>query len=247
MKKTLIILILLVATAMSVTTTARAQETATAVIALNDSLSVQVREITRDEYDTRRQASAHLQHKPYKAVTDFDSAVQMLGGRLKETGRTEDGVDYDTCCYELTFTDGTTLRLDADYTFMAWFPQLQILFFEGGHSSQYMFDLRDGSSVAGNPFHHAISPDKKWRINGFHDGQDTLLRFLEKWNYAEEKYEIVDYFIDYDNPEFGYSGNYFWTDNDTAIFTNFGGMEVEHISEDTEFYELTIIENTSRP
>jgi hypothetical protein len=222
-------------------------------ITLSDSLSVRLRQITREEYETRKQASVHLRHKPYKVVKDLKKAQKMLRRRLKVIEMKEEGAEYGWQEYEITFKDGTKEHLDADYSFIAWFPQLEIILFEGGHTSDQPFDLNHiRSKVAftddfpysvriGNPYCHSISPDRRWRINGFHPGQDCELRFLEKWDKSKKRYEYAGYFVDYKNHGLCYSGNYFWTDSNTAIFTNLGGAENEY-SEHTKFYELEIIE-----
>lgn len=229
------------------------------VIALNDSLSVRLRRIARREYAARRAAAAHLRPEPYEVVTNIAEAERMLGGRLSVIEKKSD--DYTFHDYEITFNDGTKKYLGfGDYGFIAYFPGQETLLFEGGHTSDQPFDLNDSQAEVsfigddfpynvrtGNPYYHVASPDRRWRINGFHDGQDTLLRFLETWNAAKGKYEYVGYIVDYgNNIQLGYNGNWFWTDNNTVIFTNSGGGEDEYF-ESTDFYEMTIIENNPRP
>jgi hypothetical protein len=92
-------------------------------IKLSDSLSVKLRQITREEYETRKQASAHLRHKPYKVVKDLKEAQKMLGKWLKVFDMKEEGAESGWREYEITFKDGTKEHLDADYSFIAYFPQ----------------------------------------------------------------------------------------------------------------------------
>jgi hypothetical protein len=184
----------------------------------------------------------------------------MLRKRLKVIEMKEEGAESGWQEYEITFKDGTKKHLDADYGFIAWYPQLEILLFEGGHASDQPFDLNDSRSEVtfpedfpynvriGNPYYHSVSPDSRWRINGFHDGQDCAVHFLEKWNKSKEKYEIIGWLYGYDNRlynhyifDFCYAGNWFWTSRNTAIFTNLGDAENEYF-ENTKFYEMEIIE-----
>ncbi len=51
-------------------------------IPLDDSFSIRLREIPREEYTARREEAAHLQPEPYKMVTG-DQARSMLAGRVR--------------------------------------------------------------------------------------------------------------------------------------------------------------------
>ena len=222
---------------------------------LNDNCTIRLKQITKEKYIAQKEQSEHLQHKPYDAITDVHKAQKMLRKRFKVIGRKEEGADFDYSKYEITFRDKTKEHLDIEYGFIAYFPQLEILLFEGGHTTEHMFDLNNSNSLItfeenfpeyiriGNPYRHSISPDKQFRINGFHDGQDCVLYFLEKWNKLKKRYEFIGYFPHYSNSSFSfcYVGNWFWTGKNKVIFTNLGGGENEY-NEYTEFYELEIIE-----
>ena len=216
---------------------------------LNDFYSIRLKQISESEYTTKKQQSENLQHKPYEVITDFAEAQKILGDRLKEIEVYEKEQDYRYNAIEITFKDGVKKRLsEYDYYFTAYFPQLEILLFEGGHQSDQPFDLNNSNYAVtitddfpyhiriGNPYSHRVSPDKQLRINGFHDGQDCLYRFLEKWNKSTKKYEFVGFLWGTESIwDLCWVFECFWTSNNKVIFSNF--------SRGKEYYEVTFIEN----
>lgn len=219
---------------------------------LNNFYSSKLRQISEEEYTNRKKESEHLRHKPYEVVSDIGEAQKMLGKRLKTFDIKEEDTDFSYREYEITFKDGTKKRLDSDYSFVAYFPQLEILLFEGGHGSDQPFDLNNSNDGVtfmdfphrikiGNPFDHIISPNKLFRINGFFDGQDCLLRFLEKWNKPNKKYEFINWLWGENNIyEFCYATDCFWINNNTVLFKSV--CRDDYCS----YYEIEFIENVSR-
>lgn len=199
---------------------AQEEQYSTREIHLSDSITIRVNQITHDEYETQKKASVPLHNQPYEIITDFDKMAKMLDGKLKialdEYGRV----------YEIIFNDGDTIQIDAEGDYKAYYPQLGILIFEGGHTTDIVFDLNSRDFMQGNPSYYATSPDTKLRINGEDDGQETLMRFLEQWNPTEKRYEFVNWLFgeehiyDYENR---YIYQCCWTSNTTAIYENFGG------------------------
>jgi len=221
---------------------------------LNDNFTIRLKQITKEKYIAQKEQSEHLQHKPYDAITDVHKAQKMLRKRFKVIERKEEGADFDYSKYEITFRDKTKEHLDIEYGFIAYFPQLEILLFGGGHSTEHMFDLNNSNSLItfeenfpeyiriGNPYRHSISPDKQLRINGFHDGQDCIHYFLEKWNKSKKQYEFINYFYSsHSSMSICYAENWYWTEKNKVIFTIFAGGKDEYF-EYTEFYEIEIIE-----
>jgi hypothetical protein len=158
----------------------------------------------------------------------------------------EEDFDYGNREYEITFKDGAKKRLAVEYDFRAYFPELEILLFDGGHGGDQPFDLNNSSDAVtfgdgypyhiriGSPYHHVVSPDKQLWINGFHDGQDCMMRFLEKWNKTNKKYEVVGWFYDLaDLPfNFCYTDDWFWINNNKVLFKSLW-----------DYYEMELIEN----
>jgi hypothetical protein len=225
---------------------------------LNDIYYIKLRHIPPSEYTARKTASEHLRHKSYKAITDIAQAQKMLGKRFRKV-EVQDYDKYNERKYtynelEITFKDGAKKRLDADYSFVAYYPQLDILLFEGGHSSDQPFDLNNSNNAVtftadypyhiriGNPHYHIVSPNRQLRINGFHDGQDCAMYFLEKWNKSKKKYEFVGYFNRSEEPvrNFCWTTNWFWTSNSKVLFSN--GFSDEY----ARYYEMEIIEKQNK-
>ncbi|MDR2145641.1 MAG: hypothetical protein LBE91_04170, partial [Tannerella sp.] len=140
-------------------------------INLNSLYSIRIRQIPESEYTDQKQKSEHLRHKPYKVISDFAKARKMLGKRLKMIETIENEVRYDK---EITFKDKTKLRLTWEYSFIAYYPELNILLLEvdAGSPGDYPLDLNGSadSAIAGNPQYHAVSPDRQLRINGYYPG-----------------------------------------------------------------------------
>ena len=193
-------------------------------IRLNDSLSVAIRQITQEEHDTRKQASAHLQQKPYKVIKEYEKTRWKLGKRLKMVTTDE---EYDTRELEITFKDGTKRRLNYDARtiedyFFAYYPKLDVVVLLGEADGDYPVDLNDSSNkhFVGDPAHHYPSPDRTLRITGFYPGgaADAVMWFFEKWNKREKKYVHISDWWENNMDEYYYAEGWFWTDNDTILF-----------------------------
>jgi hypothetical protein len=217
-------------------------------IKLNDFYSILLKQISESEYTAKKQQSEHLQHYPYEVITDFSEAQKLLGNKLKVIEVYDKGQDYRYNVIEITFKNGTKKRLVEEYDFWAYFPELEILLFDGGHGGDQPFDLNNSSDAVtftddfpyhiriGSPYSHRISPDKQLRINGFHDGQDCLYRFLEKWNKSTKKYEFLGYLWGTESIwDLCWVFDCFWTSNNKVIFSN--------ISRGKKYYEAMFIEN----
>ena len=236
MKKSLIILAAMLALPFAALRAQTEDEQETVEFQLNDQYSVKLRQISESEYTARKNESEHLRHKPYEVITDLQEAQKMLGRKMEIIETQYD--EWKSVEFELTFKDGTKRRLDGEYRFEAYFPELNVLLFTGGHESDAPIDLNDSRSIdmniTGNPYRHAVSPDKQLRITGSFGGHESINYWLEKWNPEKKKYE---FFALFDDVLFYLSRNWFWTSNNTALF-QYGWEEYE----DVGYYEMEIIE-----
>jgi hypothetical protein len=192
---------------------------------LDNRYSTKLREISESEYTIRKNESEHLRHKPYKVITDFKEVQKMLGRKMKiievEGGEKIYGEGVKYMKLEITFKDRTKRREDWTYEsiFKAYFPELNILLLESDGDMEYQFDLNGSSDddIKGNPFNHAVSPDKQLRINGYFPGSaaEDNDYWLEEWNPKKKRYEFVAYF---ERDFFYYSRDWFWTSNNTVLF-----------------------------
>lgn len=207
----------------------------------NDTYSIELKKISEEEYAAQKKKSEHLRHEPYKVVENIDKAQKMLGKRLKVIDIKEEGTDYTLREYEITFKDGTKERLDEEFGFVAYFPQLEMLLFEGGHTTDHPLDLNNSYNgvtftddypyniIIGNPYYHVVSPDKQLRINGLFDGQDCVMWFLEKWNKQRKSYEYLCALIDEEHLyNFCYASDWFWINNEKVLFKSDYGGEHRH-------------------
>ena len=241
MKNSLIILAAMLALPFAALRAQTEDEQETVEFQPNDQYSISARKISASEYYARKNESEHLRHKPYKVITDSQEAQKRLGRKIKliEVQEWENIKYFDT---EITFKDGTKRRVDRTFAigFRAYFPELNILLYEGEALGDYMIDLNDSRSIdmhtTGNPYNHAVSPDKQLRINGYYIGgaSEGSEYWLEKWNPKKKQYEFVR---DFEGDVFYLSRNWFWTSNSTALF-QYGWWE-----KSAEFYEMEIIIN----
>jgi hypothetical protein len=214
-------------------------------IKLNDFYSIRLKQICESEYNARKEASKHLQHEPYEVITNIAEAKRMLGERFKTIEI--DNYDQDgyyifppSTPYQINFNNDTQLTLhEWDCGFVAYFPELEVLLFEGGHSSDMPFDLNHSADDyndfwghhAGNPHYHAVSPDKQLRINGRYDGQECVVYFIEKWNPNKKQYNFIGNLTS-DSFWFCYAGDWLWTSSGKVLFKS---------GYNSYYYELELI------
>ena len=210
-------------------------------IKLNDSFSFQSKLITVEEYTARKEQSAHLRHKPYKAITDVVKAKKMLGRRLKVIDKKWDDGNGNNGSYrehEITLKNGNKKHLDFEFEFVAYYPELKILLFDtpGGYYSVNFNNNLIESSLS--PEYHSVSPNKRLRINAVcpdNLAKEDFTYFIEKWNNSRKEYEhIGDLFSLWgDNIECS------WTDDYNVLCTYIPAHKTE---EDRIFFEIKIIE-----
>lgn len=212
---------------------------------------IKLRQITKDKYTEWQIESEHLRNKPYKVVSDIAATQEILGERLQLFDRKVGGTDFNYFECEIMFNDGIKKRVDIEYGFVAYFPQLEILLFEGANSTSQVFDLNDSNTIPdfdfphririGNPYYHSVSPDKQLRVNGLFDGgNDCMIYFLEKWDAANEKYEYIGLLLrdENDSTKFCDANNWFWMSNNKALFKT--GWEDDY----SHYYEIEFTEYT---
>jgi len=218
-------------------------------VKLNNNYSIRLRKISKSEYIVRMFRSAHLRHSPYKEIKDIAEAQKMLEGRFKTlTG---------SHAYEIIFKDKTKIIIE-EADFIAYYPEVEVLFFSGEHESDYPLDLNDGAKEhVGNPQDHVLSPDKQFLLNGYYHGQDCRVRFLEKWNKSKKKYETIGFLANIgfylngngsntandanENPgiDFCYADGWFWTSSRKVLFE----ADYNDPVGNKFFYEMEVIEH----
>lgn len=130
--------------------------------------------------------------------------------------------------------------------FVSYFPTENIIYLEGGHSSDMSFDLITGeeTDLVGLPFYIVPSPKNLFRINGYWSGQECSYYFIQENNgIAFEKVGDIE------NDELCNMYTSFWTDDRTFYYSL---MNADYYAEDEEkemiphqgkCFKLTIIDN----
>ncbi len=111
-------------------------------------------------------------------ITDFATAKKMLTGVVEFREHQE----YKGL-RRILFRNGGIYNSPYDEEgFVAYYPSEDIILFEGGHSSDVSFDLKDGreTEIAGNPDLMYNSPQKTVRLNGYYPGQECDTYFIQK-------------------------------------------------------------------
>ena len=211
-------------------------------IEIHNQYSIRLKQISESEYTARKNETEHLRHKPYKVITDISEVKKMLDKR-KIHGKKIKITEYGIREYiESDKQDESTGEMLWEGDFVAYYPEVHTLLFYCGAGIDRPFDLNetefDGAkseSLTGNPEYHAVSLDKKFRINGYVE-MEPVKYFLEKWNPKKKKFEFVYFFNKSENAYsvFDYAGGWFWTSNSKVLF-RYGW------SESYQYYEMEII------
>jgi len=220
------------------------------VIQLNENYFIKLRMISENEYTLKKQESSHLAHKPHKGIEDVTVVKRILGDRFivrKGVSIESDGRSYEENLYEITFKDGEKkwFKEWAGLLFFdSYFPEVEVLFFVGGHEHPLPYDLNDSTKEpehVGTPDYYNPSPDKQFRLNGYYHGQGFSVHFLERWDSSKKRYEFINNLGD-DGPygDFNNAGAWFWISNRKAIGKTYRSADDDDC--DQKYYEIEILE-----
>lgn len=148
--------------------------------------------------------------------------------------------------------DSLTFRDKPEFTeigFVRYYPTEEILVFEGGHSSDYAVDLRNGlvgPELVGNPSYIADSPSKRFRLSGWFPGQECSSYFIQrKIKNGYQKYEDIPLHLTEENFELCTIVDSRWSSDSTLFFRNtyFDGFKDPR----SGFFKLVILDNEDHP
>jgi hypothetical protein len=146
-------------------------------------------------------SSAFMEKKPTSKVNedtlvyveDFVKAKELLKGKVKFGDYDMDSHSVDTLkdgtnISYIVADSGDTLKIESNQDFayvgfVRYYPTENIVLFEGGHTSDYAIDLKNGSidvMEVGNPQYIQYSPSKKYRLNGWFPGQECSDYFIQE-------------------------------------------------------------------
>ena len=126
----------------------------------------------------------------YKKIGSLDSVKTVLKDRVTwKNSDDKERYSRDDVIESITLVSGQKLLLNQDsndYGFSkgwsGYYPDLDILVLEGGHSSDMVLNIKTGESnnSVGNPEYLIPSPTNKYRLNGYHSGQECVIYSLQK-------------------------------------------------------------------
>ncbi|MFD2969211.1 hypothetical protein [Sphingobacterium bambusae] len=144
--------------------------------------------------------------------------------------------------------DSLTFREKPEFTeigFVRYYPTEDVLVFEGGHSSDYAVDLRNGlvgPELVGNPSYIVQSPSAKFRLNGWFPGQECSSYFIQrKTKTGYQKYEDIPLHLTEENFDLCTIVDSRWASDSTLFFRNtyFDGFKDQR----SGFFKLLILDN----
>lgn len=210
---------------------------------------VMIEQVDSATYYTARLKTPPLPEK-YKAITDRKVVSQLLKG-IVLLG------DYDRETEKLVPSDTGWVVMDirprrggriSDYNrdesiFTAYYPDLDILLCEGGHTTDMTFNLTTGETreSTGNPETFVTSPDKSMRLSAVFDGQECssfYLHYNEGGTYRKviQLEEVFDKRIG----DFALCkvGDAFWADSRTLYVQNPEGHMDNNLT--TAYYRVKL-------
>ncbi|WP_282628072.1 hypothetical protein [Empedobacter sedimenti] len=126
-------------------------------------------------------------------IDNFEEAKEILKGRVVFGGYNSDtnlidSTINDQMIFMINFANKNKIFANEeeyfwDMAFSRYYPSEEILLCEGGHSSDFSFDLKNGiigPELVGNPKYIRYSPSKKYRLNGWFPGQECSIYFIQK-------------------------------------------------------------------
>lgn len=116
-------------------------------------------------------------------ITDFNQAKKLLKGIVEFNENPDFGINPGL--KNIYFRNGKKIEnakgID-DCFFIAYYPEEDILLCEGGHTTDFSFNLKNGKETeeTGNPDYINFSPNQKLRLNGHFGGQECSSYFIQK-------------------------------------------------------------------
>lgn len=164
-------------------------------------------------------ANAHYKPRQIEKISDFPTVKRMLKG-IAEFRETEHAIGIRRILFR---KGGIYTSKNDEEMFVAYYPHEDILLFEGGHSSDVSFDLKNGRETeeTGNPEYIVASPNDKFRLNGFFDGQECVSYFLQKNinGTFENVISLNEAFVQNDRINLCQLKDAFWADDHTLLLS----------------------------
>ena len=178
-----------------------------------------------------------LENKPIQRdtlgeITDYNEAVEMIGGCLEW----QDGPDsYLT---KIITRNGDVVDVGDYLGFIAYYPEIDVILFEGGHTSDVAYSLRtgEGREIVGNPDTYYVSDNKEFRISGYFPGQECYTYYVQQKD--DESYrnlfEINSYL--FPNSDICYIREGFWLLDNEFYYQMVNSMDFNKVN----YFKITI-------
>lgn len=140
--------------------------------------NIEIEKINKDQFSSAKQQEKLS--KPVEKITDYKTIQKQLAGIVDF---------YEADGYlginKINFRNGASVEDEEqlrECSFVAYFPDEDILLLEGGHTTDVSFDLGTGQSTydVGNPGIATVSPHAKYRLNKVFEGQQCFEHFIQK-------------------------------------------------------------------
>ena len=203
-----------------------------------ESVEITIEKIDATQFNAEKQLGKP--NKPVEKITDFKIVQKQLAGVV-------DFVEMDgyLSIKKINFRNGTFSdekdQLD-ECSFVAYFPEEDILLLECGHTTDRSFDLstRKETYDIGNPNLVTTSPTGKYRLNKVFEGQECFDHFLQenKQHKFQKIFELNKPFEKQFNKWLCVIEKEFWTDDFTLYF----GLVTQYKEEgnEYEYYKVKI-------
>jgi hypothetical protein len=113
-----------------------------------------------------------------------DILKDMIVWRKYGGGDLQPDKEYEDAITKIVCRNGKTYLYENydELYFIAYYPQIDVLVCEGGHSSDYSINLTTGETTAivGIPWYYVYSSTKKYLLNGYESGQECSYYFIQE-------------------------------------------------------------------
>lgn len=204
------------------------------------SFDVEIEKVTLGQLDSAKKYAKTNQ--PIAKITDFDIVQHKLSGIVDF--KVDDGYLGIKRIHFRNGTDSGDKEDFEEYSFVAYFPDEDILLCEGGHTTDISFDLTTGQETyeVGNPDLVTVSPNGKYRLNKVFEGQECFFHFIQKkeHNRFRKVLDLSELFEKKTNRWLCVTEKEFWTDD----FTLYLGLVTQYKEDGNEYdyYKFKIID-----
>jgi hypothetical protein len=178
--------------------------------------------------------------KQLEKITHFETAKKMLNGVVEFYDDNGDGESHRL--RKILFRNGDILSNSEDNYFVAYYPSEDVILFEGGHSTDVSFNLKNGRQTeeAGNPDYVVASPNNEFRLNGFYDGQECVSYFIQKNSKGQFENTIpISELFTRPNKILCSVKDAFWTDDSTLYLNENTNYDEAGLGR-SKFYKVSI-------